>query len=256
MALYSDHLPIQINIDCNPSLPPLNFYVVYNWKYFTNTINKAPPPFDNINYVQDIETAVTNLTKLIQNYLEASKCHQAPQNYQTLPHDKKLKLIIEIVIRLLQACGDPSIQTDLNLLNAIIKRDILNFKNNKWTDFIIFLTPTDNSLLNYMKRVRKPLTPIPPLNTNTGHKCLNTEKGEVLAYQYESQFQPHSDVFNADSIDWVEHIVSIFLARDVVRSIEPATPEEVIAVVKNLPNRKAPRHDGITNSAIKNLPID
>lgn len=38
--------------------------------------------------------------------------------------------------------------------------------------------------------------------------------------------------------------------------ISPTTAEEVISVIKNLPNRKAPGIDGINNSALKNLPFN
>lgn len=73
----------------------------------------------------------------------------------------------------------------------------------------------------------------------------------VIAYRYEKQFKPHNDVFNSNTIDRVDHVIKIFLARKAVRSIAP----EAILVIKNFLNREAYGLDGITNSVIKILPI-
>lgn len=62
-------------------------------------------------------------------------------------------------------------------------------------------------------------------------------------------------VFNADTIYRIDRVVDRFFACETVRLIELTTPKKVIVVIKNLPNRKVPGHDGITNSVLKNLPI-
>ena len=45
-----------------------------------------------------------------------------------------------------------------------------------------------------------------------------------------------------------------FRARKVGRPIDPTTTEEVSLVIKDLQNRKAPGHYGISYKSIKNLP--
>lgn len=45
LAMPSDHLPIEFNIDCNFFLPFSMYHFDYNWKNFANTINESPPPF-------------------------------------------------------------------------------------------------------------------------------------------------------------------------------------------------------------------
>lgn len=44
--------------------------------------------FDELDFVKDIDLTVSDFTKLIQNSLEASKCHWAHQNNQVLPWTK------------------------------------------------------------------------------------------------------------------------------------------------------------------------
>lgn len=62
--------------------------------------------------------------------------------------------------------------------------------------------------INYLKKSENPLTLSPLSIRNTGHKCLDTEKMEMPADQYERQFKPYSDVFNADTVIRFNHIVS------------------------------------------------
>lgn len=60
------------------------------------------------------------------------------------------------------------------------------------------------------------------------------------------------DVFDPDTIDEVDHVLENFNNR---RQIELTTPDEIVRVIKSLPNKKAPSHDGIKNSELKNLLI-
>lgn len=59
-------------------------------------------------------------------------------------------------------------------------------------------------------------------------------------------------VFNPYTIDHVDHAIKKFL---IVRPIDPITSEEVLSMIQNFHNRKAPGHDEITNSATTNLAI-
>lgn len=139
--------------------------------------NEAPPPFCDINSVEDIELAVTNLTKLVHNTLKVSKCHPVPQNYEILTRDIKIKInLINRLRRLWQISRDRSIRTNMIRINNSIKHNIRNFKNNKCTEFITSLTPMVYSIWNYLIGVSKLFTLIPSFNTDTGHKYLKTKK--------------------------------------------------------------------------------
>ena len=102
----------------------------------------------------------------------------------------------------------------------------------------------------------KTFVPISPVCVENGFVYTNSKKIEALADQYETQFSPHPDVFNPKTIDKV-NILEIFGYRAAVREIPPTTPAEVIDIIKkNLPNRKAPGHNGIHKTVVKNLPIN
>lgn len=92
----------------------------------------------------------------------------------------------------------------MNHLNAIIKRDIRKFKNNKTIDFIISLTLTVNSLWNYLKRIRDPFTPI-SLSTDIGYKASTLETWNIIwsisTVKWSIQYR---------NIGQVDHIVSTF----------------------------------------------
>lgn len=60
---------------------------------------------------------------------------------------------------------------------------------------------------------------------------LDTENMEVLADQYESHFQPQSHIFNADTIDRVDHISSRFLDLWLLEDANQPL-EEVIVMIK------------------------
>ena len=91
--------------------------------------------------------------------------------------------------------------------------------------YIQSLAPSDNSIWNYLKRVKQPFVPIPPLRVDNGFACTDSEKIEALADQ--AQFLPHPDVFDPKTIDKVYNIIEIFSDRAAVREIPPTTPTQL-----------------------------
>ena len=78
-------------------------------------------------------------------------------NLYILSHSIKAKIKNRNNIRRLwQSTGATAYRIEMNRLSAKIKSEIKSFKNNKWKGCIQSLAPSDNSIWNYLRRVRKP----------------------------------------------------------------------------------------------------
>ncbi|GFS47316.1 probable RNA-directed DNA polymerase from transposon BS [Trichonephila inaurata madagascariensis] len=73
----------------------------------------------------------------------------------------------------------------------------------------------------------------------------------------ESSFQENSEPSDDDFIDHVEERVDNFLHPNSRRHTAPLTsPQEIMEILLQLPNRKAPGKDGIKNIALKALALN
>ncbi|GFY73980.1 RNA-directed DNA polymerase from mobile element jockey [Trichonephila inaurata madagascariensis] len=84
------------------------------------------------------------------------------------------------------------------------------------------------------------------------------EKVDLFADSLESSFQENSEPFDDDFIDHVEERVDNFLHRNSRHhTTAPLTsPQEIMEIILQLPNRKAPGKDGIKNIALKALALN
>ncbi|GFT71497.1 probable RNA-directed DNA polymerase from transposon X-element [Trichonephila clavipes] len=101
-----------------------------------------------------------------------------------------------------------------------IKKDLNNHKNNKWSELLTEATPDDDSL-------------------------------------YKLLLQENTEPYDDDFIDHVEERVDNFLHRNSRRHTAPLTsPQEIMDIILQLNNKKAPGKDGIKNIALKALPLN
>lgn len=153
-----------------------------------------------------------------------------------------------------QFSRDPSIKRKYFSLSNKVKWELKKYRDNKWTDYISSLSASDNSLWRYLKIIKKPNKPIPTLSANSVTYEEDFGKVQLLADNFEKQFSPHPDTFCPSTIDMVNNRNSSFLASSPREIIEPATEAELLSIIKNLNNKKAPGYDNISNNAIKKLP--
>ena len=66
--MNSDHLPVQLNLDYDHSLPSFQSAYVCDLVAFTNSIIDASALFNDINSIRDIEDA----TKMLSNTIAKS----------------------------------------------------------------------------------------------------------------------------------------------------------------------------------------
>ncbi|GFV64064.1 RNA-directed DNA polymerase from mobile element jockey [Trichonephila clavipes] len=83
------------------------------------------------------------------------------------------------------------------------------------------------------------------------------DKVDLFADSLESSFQENPEPYDDDFIDHVEERVDRFLHRNSRRPTAPLTsPQEIMDIILQLPNKKTPGKDGIKNIALKALPLN
>ncbi|GFY20934.1 putative RNA-directed DNA polymerase from transposon BS [Trichonephila clavipes] len=86
---------------------------------------------------------------------------------------------------------------------------------------------------------------------------LPGDKVNLFADSPESSFQENPEPYDDDFIDHVEEKVERYIDRNARRHTAPLTsPEEIMDIILNLNNKKAPGTDGIKNIALKSLPLN
>ncbi|GFW19570.1 probable RNA-directed DNA polymerase from transposon BS [Trichonephila clavipes] len=118
--------------------------------------------------------------------------------------------------------------------------------------------PDDDSLYKLVKSVSKNKTfHVPPLVGPMGLHYSPEDKVDLFADSLESSFQENPEPYDDDFIDHVEEKVDRFLHRNSRRHTAPLTsPQEIMDIILQLPNKKAPGKDGIKNIALKALPLN
>lgn len=66
--MSSDNLPIQINFDCNPTLPNILSNRIIDWSFYNKTIQESL--HGNVNCTNDIEETATNLINQLKILLK------------------------------------------------------------------------------------------------------------------------------------------------------------------------------------------
>ncbi|GFX13845.1 uncharacterized protein TNCV_3421561 [Trichonephila clavipes] len=92
----------------------------------------------------------------------------------------------------------PQHKTDLNILQNIIKRKVLQYRQQAWDDNLSSLNAEDNFLWEVAKAFRKKPPPPPTnsvLNVPTGTALSDTNKTKLITKSLKSQLQP-DDIHN------------------------------------------------------------
>ncbi|GFU63005.1 probable RNA-directed DNA polymerase from transposon X-element [Trichonephila clavipes] len=139
-----------------------------------------------------------------------------------------------------------------------IKKDFNNHKNNKWTELLTEATPDDDSLYKLVKSIsRKKTIHVPPLVGPMGLHYSTEDIVDLFADSLESSFQENPEPYDDDFIDHIEERVHNFLHSNSRRHTAPLTsPQEIMDIILQLNNKKAPGKDGIKNIALKALPLN
>ncbi|GFT55590.1 probable RNA-directed DNA polymerase from transposon X-element [Trichonephila clavipes] len=149
-------------------------------------------------------------------------------------------------------------KTELNRIQNKIKRNVVQYRQQVWEDYLTSLDAEDGSLWGTARAFRKKASPISALNGPNDVALSDTNKTELIALSLESQFQLN-DIHNPQKDDIITNTVDAYIANHTnnnnIDPIPPALPSELITNIKKIKIKKSPGRDGITNKMIKNLPL-
>ncbi|GFW31408.1 probable RNA-directed DNA polymerase from transposon X-element [Trichonephila clavipes] len=260
--LSSDHNPVlfEVCLD-NFTAPALSTYAFPNWKKFQDILTNTLPGNPIINNTNDIETAINNFNFSLKNaYNNSSTFKSISKPLKTIPSVIRDKIKLKNRIRKeWQATKYPPYKSQLNKLQKEIKNELRNYNNFKWDKLLAEATPDDDSLYKIVKTHsnKNKTFHIPPIVGPMGLHYSTEDKVNLFADSLESSFQENPEPYDDDFIDLVEEKIGSYMDRNARRHTAPLTsPEEVMDIILNLNNKKAPGKDGIKNIALKSLPLN
>lgn len=150
--LSSDHLPVLITTTLNSTannqtVKKTNWLLFHNILYFNNTQQ------DTINNTTDIDRAIDNYTKDINNaYNDSTLTKIETLNKYKLP--KHITDIISIKSKLrkkYQKTLNPAYKSEINKLIKQIKKLCQQYRQENWSEKVSSLCQQDNSIWNMVK---------------------------------------------------------------------------------------------------------
>ncbi|KAK9880827.1 hypothetical protein WA026_013154 [Henosepilachna vigintioctopunctata] len=105
------------------------------------------------------------------------------------------------------------------------------------------------------KILRNKYMPIPPIHGKRGLVYVDAEKAEAFADYLETQFRINYKDVDLDNMERIENEVSRRLEHEDDRGIRRTATTEIQHRFNRSKTRKAPVRDGISNRALKRLPV-
>lgn len=264
--LYSDHLPItfSINSRCNESEKLFPDYRKTNWTRFNRVFESklnSSILFNNQMSFQNIELSIREFTKLL---LET--CAEVIPNKKIKGKSLQITALCKQLIRnrnthrrKFQRCSDPNLKAIykaiIRELNKLIGLHINNSRNIQWSTFLYKLPIGSKQFWRITKRFKGKNKKKGSLIVNNREISNNLEKANILADYFA---ESHLTTLNSRSsmetkVDSV--VSSVELDNDRNNDLSTFTNlEEIIFIISELKNSKAPGVDNISNTLLKKLP--
>jgi hypothetical protein len=246
--LSSDHSPVIITLN-RPIKQDKITKSWTNWKQFQETIKITKSPTNN---PQEIENAVKQLETDIKQAYEQATYVKKIQPKQLLPqHIQQLIQTKNKARRKYHRTLDPNDKTHLNRAANELKQELLReHSNKKWTTLLENTKIEDNSLWRLTKKLKQtPQQTIPPLKNQNRTTITDEDKLEMISETFEEQFTPNQ----ANTLSQTKDIGIHTAIYNLERTIPTTTTEEIKQIIQNLPPKKAPGPDEITNKMLKQL---
>lgn len=96
--------------------------------------------------------------------------------------------------------------------------------------------------------------PIPTLQNHITEACTDGEKAEMLAVHFEGIHKANIENNKEQEAIERETIVKMNRVKTDNEKINKITYQDLLQIIKKLPNKKAPGNDSIQNIIIKQLP--
>jgi len=257
-ALNSDHLPVTAILDIKIKLDsPHITHTTYDWKKFRKLTHDYLHDTKTPTTPQELDHSFTNWENTINKALEASQIktnintnRQCTINTSTLnkiKHKNRLR-------KDYQRYRDPHTKQQINTLQKEIKHEIHEANTTQWKQYIdkIYERTKPHKIYIIPKQLTNKRRPLPAFKVGTDVITDNEQKTEIIAHNLTQQFTPNT--IPNKSIH--ESINTIYTHIDTLHSDKTQQVDEnqILRLIKDLPNKKAPGPDNIPNRAYKNLP--
>lgn len=269
--LPSDHAPVICCLDTDILPKPLAKIPNYkraNWKKYQDFINSNINLNDDFNInnasIENIENSITKVTDTIIKAKFLAIPHTTKDN-KLHKISKDTKLLIKQrnkVKRIWQRCTDSTLKsrwkTELNCCNKEISKNIMQQRNENWSQTLSKLKTADKKFWHLSKTIRgKYANTIGKLSHDNNTLISSKEKANCLAKAFEKAH--NTNVNTSSPIDTaVRNSMTKFENENQhFINLKPDTyikPNEIIAITKKLKNSKAPGIDGLQNILLKKLP--
>jgi hypothetical protein len=250
--LSSDHNPVLLTLSDSPitSSPPQNSRCV-NWsKYIAIIDSLSQPSIQPIRTSQDIDAALNLFTANITTAVNNSTY---TRNNRTFKSDLPPEIAKEIEIknrlrREWQRSRDPLVKRRLNCKIKFIRLILKTHRADEWDRFLDTLDAQDGSIYKLNKKLLNKTPAVHPLIGPNGLMYKDVDKAELFADTFEHQFMPTTGP-DIPAVNTFIHSL-----RSPSQAACYTTPGTVQKIINQIPKRKAPGADSITNIAIKLLP--
>lgn len=255
--LSSDHLPLLFAI--TGSTPrhisdSVNLSKV-NWPKFIKLVDSDCQQLLSTNLISEdsVDSMVNSISTSILNAL---KC--------TTPRKKEFLLrykyshTVNLLIKtrnsyrnLYKRSRDVAFKSSMNVLNRMIRQQVMIEKKAAFEDKLKSLTFRDNSLFKFAKSLKRKNHSFPPITDISGTYFSDKDKADAIARSFQTSF---SAVNNSRSkydkivTNSIQSIPSLSQGE-----AELIQEEEIKFVLQSLNPHKAPGHDKIPNCALKAL---
>ncbi|KAL4130642.1 hypothetical protein QTP88_008059 [Uroleucon formosanum] len=249
--LSSDHNPILLTTSDSPvtALPPHTCRTI-NWLKYANTLEKSTL---NLNVQTDtlgkIDTAFQYLSNTIASTVESCSYVPTSRHNHQIPNE----ILVEIasknrIRRTWQQTRDPATKRQFNGKIKFIRTHLQTHRQDEWDEFLNSLNINDNSIFKLNKKLLNKTPATHPLSGPNSLLYNAKDKAELFASTYENQFTENPGPSIPAVVNFAQSI-RIAPSPDYLTS-----PDTVQKIIKNLPKRKAPGIDHISNTAIQFLP--
>lgn len=259
--LDSDHLPIFTTLGTGRTTELVTLRHV-DWTRYQSLINSRVQPPSRLVTEAQLDQAADNLQNTIQQCLqEATITRHKPRNKLHLT--QALKELLRDKSRAKKEYQDtlsPSAKTKLNRITNQVKSELAGMLEQRWSKWLEEIAeddPPHTRLWKVTRQLKSKRRPMPPLQTSAGFAITDGQKAQALADSLEEQCTPNP---LANWLLEIDHELSMAITAKAIletpsdEELTPPSCQEVSSIVTALNRKKAPGLDGISNTAIKNLP--
>ncbi|KAK9869117.1 hypothetical protein WA026_002875 [Henosepilachna vigintioctopunctata] len=255
--LTSDHNPVLLFLGADPDEEYETQMKTTCWAAFKDHINETLPPLPPLRTRDQLEFAIEAFEEAIVRSIEACSREQRKPLHRNNPPEEVREIIRNRnrARRRHQRTWDPDHLRDYRRLAAEAKQALLDHQNAQWNAKLDLLEEEDHSLWRMTKILRNKYMPMPPIHGERGLVYTEAEKAEAFADYLETQFRVNYEDADLDNMERIENEVSRRLRSEDDRGIRPTTTTEIQHRINRSKTRKAPLRDGISNRALKQLPV-